>query len=262
MLSGSTSATSPRRATRPPESAVVRGLADSLIAVLLAPGCAACARPLERPTLGPVCAPCWRAVVSITPPFCAHCGDPMATWRVREGRSDRCPRCRRAPSAIALARAVGPYDGSLRAILHAFKYGTRQSLAAPLAQLMTDVAGPLLEGVEVVVPVPLHWRRRRQRGFNQAEALARRLGRPWQNAIRRTRSTPSQTDLPAAQRHRNVRDAFALRRRADVSGRVVLVVDDVSTTGATLEACARVLRAAGALEVRALTVARVVTRAP
>ncbi|MEO7275451.1 MAG: phosphoribosyltransferase family protein [Vicinamibacterales bacterium] len=92
--------------------------------------------------------------------------------------------------------------------------------------------------------------------------MARRLGRPWQNAIRRTRSTPSQTDLPAAQRHRNVRDAFALRRRAEVSGRVVLVVDDVSTTGATLEACARVLRAAGAREVRALTVARVVTRAP
>ena len=262
MLSGSTSATSRRRATSPPDTSVVRGLADSLIAILLAPGCAACTRPLERPTLGPVCAACWRAVVSIPPPVCAHCGDPLATWRVRDSQSERCPRCRRAPSAIALARAVGLYDGSLRAILHAFKYGTRPSLAAPLARLMTDAAGTLLDDVDLVVPVPLHWRRRRRRGFNQAEALARRLGKPWQDALGRTRSTPSQTDLPAAQRHRNVRDAFALRRRAEVSGRVVLLVDDVSTTGATLEACARVLRAAGAREVRALTDARVVTRAP
>jgi len=125
---------------------------------------------------------------------------------------------------------------------------------------MSEAAGDLLVDVDVVVPVPLHWRRRRQRGFNQAEALVRSLGQPWQDALRRRRSTRSQTDLQAAQRHRNVRDAFVLRRRASVSGRLVLLVDDVATTGATLEACARVLRAAGAREVRALTVARVVTR--
>ncbi len=261
MLNGSTSATSPRRPTSPPESSFARRVADSLIAILIAPGCAACAAPLDQPTLGPVCAACWRAVVPITPPFCAQCGDPLPTWRVREHHAERCPRCRRAPSAIARARAVGAYDGSLRAILHAFKYGKRQSLAAPLSGLMTDSAGSLLDEVALVVPVPLHWRRRRGRGFNQAEALAKRLGKPWQDALRRTRRTPSQTDLPAAQRHRNVRDAFALRRRAEVSGQVILLVDDVATTGATLEACAKVLRSAGAREVRALTVARVVTRA-
>jgi len=127
---------------------------------------------------------------------------------------------------------------------------------------MADAAGDLFEGIDIVVPVPLHWRRRRQRGFNQAEALARTLGMPWRNALRRTRRTPSQTELPAAQRHRNVREAFALRRRAAVSGRSILLVDDVATTGATLEACAEVLRAAGAREVRALTVARVATRVP
>jgi ComF family protein len=262
MLNGSTSATSPRRPTSPPEPSVVRRLADSLIAILIAPGCAACAGPLDRPTLGAVCAACWGAVVSITPPFCAQCGDPLPTWRGRESQAERCPRCRRQPSAIASARAVGSYEGSLRAILHAFKSGRRQSLAGPLGVLMAHAAGALLDDVDVVVPVPLHWRRRRRRGFNQAEALARRLGKPWQDALKRTRSTPSQTDLPAAQRHRNVRDAFALRRRADVNGRLVLIVDDVSTTGATLAACARVLRSAGAREVRALTVARVVTRAP
>jgi ComF family protein len=257
MLNGSTSATSPTPAGAAEPGLLIR-LADSLIAILIAPGCAACARPLERPSLGPVCAACWRAIVPITPPFCRRCGDPLPTWRVTAGPPGNCANCR--PSAIAAARAAGAYDGALRDILHAFKYGRRQSLARPLADLMRRAAGGLLTGVEIVAPVPLHWRRRRRRGFNQAEALARHLGLPCRNALRRLRSTPSQTDLPAAERHRNVRDAFAVRRGAGVNGRIVLIVDDVATTGATIEACARVLRAAGAQEVRALTAARVVTR--
>lgn len=113
----------------------------------------------------------------------------------------------------------------------------------------------------MVVPVPLHRSRQRVRGFNQASEIARHLGPPLVHALRRTRATPSQTDLPAAERHANVRDAFALSRHARVNGMVVVLVDDVSTTGATLEACARVLYEAGASEVRALTAARVVSRA-
>ena len=127
---------------------------------------------------------------------------------------------------------------------------------------MAAAAVDLLTGVDLVVPVPLHRRRRRARGFNQAEELARHLGPRCRAVLVRTRATPSQTDLPAAQRHANVRAAFALRRRADVAGLTVLLVDDVSTTGATLEACARVLRLAGAREVRALTAARVVSLLP
>jgi ComF family protein len=125
---------------------------------------------------------------------------------------------------------------------------------------MIASAGDLLIGVDLVVPVPLHGRRRRQRGFNQAEELAKHLGLEWRTVLRRTRATPSQTDLPAARRHANLKDAFALRRRERVAGLTVLLVDDVSTTGATLNACAAVLRQSGAREVRALTVARVVSR--
>jgi ComF family protein len=154
-------------------------------------------------------------------------------------------------------RGIGLYDGSLRAIVHALKYGRRPSLARPLARLMAACAPDALSGVDVVIPVPLHRGRRRTRGFNQAEELARHLGPRWTNALTRTRPTPSQTDLPAARRHANVRDAFALRRRHAVAGLCILLVDDVCTTGATLEACARVLVRAGAREVRALIAARV-----
>jgi ComF family protein len=117
----------------------------------------------------------------------------------------------------------------------------------------------VLQGASCVIPVALHPSRRRQRGFNQALDLARLLQRPVVPAVRRIRATATQTDLPAAQRHRNVRDAFAVTRAAaSLVGAVVVLVDDVSTTGATLEACARVLKEAGVKEVRALTAARVV----
>jgi ComF family protein len=119
----------------------------------------------------------------------------------------------------------------------------------------------VLEGADCVIPVPLHASRRRQRGFNQASDLSRQLGVPVVSALRRSRATTTQTGLPAAQRHRNVRDAFALTRAGRVvTGAIVVLVDDVSTTGATLDACARVLKEAGVREVRALTAARVVGR--
>jgi ComF family protein len=158
-------------------------------------------------------------------------------------------------------RAVGLHDGALRSVVHALKYGRRPSVAKPLAGLMAASAPELLHGVDRIVPVPLHQGRHRARGFNQAEELARHLEPAcMMKALRRTRATPSQTDLPEAQRHANVRGAFALRRGGTVAGLCVLLVDDVCTTGATLEACARVLTEAGAREVRALTAARVVSR--
>jgi ComF family protein len=169
------------------------------------------------------------------------------------------------PSDVDRARAIGDYDGVLRDVIHALKYGGRRSLAVPLARRMREAAGGLLDGVELVVPVPLHGRRRRERGFNQAEDLAAQLGLPMARALRRTRPTQSQTELPSSRRHRNVRGAFALTRSGAegakaVRGRLLLIVDDVSTTGATLQACARVLKDAGAREVRALTAAKVSTR--
>jgi ComF family protein len=238
---------------------IAQAAADAILAVVLAPACAACAAPLDQPTRGAVCARCWRAVLPITPPLCDRCGDPLPAWRAVSLAAARCPRCRRGVRAVDRACAIGGYDDPLRAIVHALKYDGRRSLARPLGAMMRERGAELLAGAGAVVPVPLHGSRRRQRGFNQADDLARHLGLPVCRALKRVRATPTQTGLPAARRRRNVHDAFAPNRRArGLAGAIVVLIDDVSTTGATLDACARVLKEIGVAEVRALTAARVV----
>jgi predicted amidophosphoribosyltransferase len=267
----------------------------------MAPACASCAQLLEAPAAGPVCEACWRSIRPFTPPWCDACGDPLPPIRRTPDRSDagrtpcdqpappvRCPSCRRLPGQVSRARAIGPYERHLRDIIHAFKYEGRRSLATRLGALMRAHGSDVLAGADLAVPVPLHWRRRHARGFNQAELLARELGLPVRQLLRRRFHTRPQIELPAGARHTNVAGAFALTWRCRlpetgdgagfrlarrwlrqgnpprprfprIDGKVIVLVDDVSTTGATLEACARVLLAAGAAEVRALTAARVVS---
>jgi ComF family protein len=243
----------------------LRGAADGTAAVILAPLCAACRVPLEHPTRGAVCSSCWASIVPITPPCCRTCGDPLPSWRAISIEDTRCPRCRRTSAAgtrVSLVRAIGRYEGSLRAIVHALKYDGRPTIARHLAARMHQSGGDVLEDADCVVPVPLHGSRERARGFNQARELARHLGLPVIDAVSRTRRTASQADLPAARRHANVRGAFVVRKGARIEGRTVVLVDDVSTTGATLNACAGPLFDAGAADVRALVAAKAVTRRP
>jgi len=148
----------------------------------------------------------------------------------------------------------------MKEIIHALKYERRRSISPRLGALMRESGAPLLRDATIVVPVPLHPRREYERGFNQAEDLAMHLGPPVMKLLTRVRHTQSQIDLPKNQRQQNVKGAFAFTdpgSRFPVPGMVVLV-DDVSTTGSTLEACARVLKDAGVKEVRAVTAARVV----
>ena len=187
-----------------------RRVADALLSILQAARCAACEEVLDDPTRGPVCAHCWTTVRTITPPVCHTCGDPLPSWRVISRHASACPRCRRAPRAVARSRAVGPYETSLRAIIHALKYDGRRSLALPLSALMRSHGQDVLVDADCVVPVPLHPGRRQTRGFNQAADLAAHLGLPVTPALRRVKRTPAQTGLPAARRHRNFRGAFAL----------------------------------------------------
>ena len=156
-----------RRAAR-----VCRAGLDALLAITLAPRCAACASVLTAPLDGPVCASCWSGVVPLIPPFCRTCGDPLPSWRVISAALEKCPRCRRGGYLFSAARAAGNYEGTLRDILHAFKYDSRRSLARPLGVMLRTAGANLLADAHCVVPVPLHPWRRLRRGFNQAEVLA------------------------------------------------------------------------------------------
>src|SRR5262249_42788539 len=160
------------------------------------PACAVCDTALDHPSRGPVCDGCWRSILPLTPPLCDRCGDPLATWRVISAPLGRCPRCRRAPPSVDRARAIGPYGGGLRSIVHALKYQGRRSLARPLGELMRRHGGDILEGASCVLPVPLHASRRRQRGFNQAADLAGHMMMPVVAGLRRIRATATQTGLP------------------------------------------------------------------
>ena len=159
-----------------------------------------------------------------------------------------------------MACAVDHYEGRMKEIIHALKYERRRSIASRLGALMQECGRRVLVDADVVVPVPLHPCREYERGFNQADDLAQHLGVPVCRLLKRVRHTHSQIELPKHQRQQNVKDAFALTVSAPKGSTisVAVLVDDVSTTGSTLEACAKVLKAAGVKEVRALTAARVV----
>jgi ComF family protein len=226
--------------------------------LVLPPLCLVCRKPVGDP--GALCADCWSAVRFIGPPLCERCGLPFE----HEQASAVCGGCMAQPPVFARARAVMRYDEASKPLILRFKNADRVHAAPALARWMARAGADLLAQSELIVPVPLHWRRLFRRRYNQsallAKALTRQSGIPWApDALRRLRPTPSQGGLTARERRLNVRGAFAVprRRRALVAGRRVLLVDDVLTTGATLDAAARALRRAGAAHVDALAIARV-----
>ena len=168
--------------------------------------------------------------------------------------------CREGLANFDAAYSFGSYEGSLQQLIHLFKYAKVESLADPLSRFMLQ-AIPLDSKIDVVIAMPMHWRKQWERGFNQAELLAepvaRRYGLKLSKNLRRTRYTKSQAGLTETDRRANLRGSFQVRHPEQIAGKRVLVIDDVFTTGSTLRAAAEVLKAAGAGHVSALTLARV-----
>jgi len=177
---------------------------------------------------------------------------------------DLCTVCRESLVNFDTVYSFGSYEGPLRKLIHLFKYGKVETLAGPLSRLLIRSL-PLDQRFDVIVAMPMHWRKQWERGFNQAELLAKpvakRHGVKLATNLRRKRQTKAQAGLTEAQRLANVKDSFLIRRSEEINGKRVLLVDDVFTTGATLRAAAAALKKAGAVHVSALTLARVDRRA-
>ena len=243
--------------------ALAARLVQELTLFIYPPTCAGCGLPLDSDRSGPFCPDCLRTLEFISEPYCPVCGVPYAT---EIPKAHLCGDCLAGIHYFDRARSTGFYRGSLREVLHRFKYGGRTSLARPLAQMLTAPGKHLarLHKIDRIIPVPLHPKRLRQRGFNQASLLARRLGSALRISVdyaslKRFRWTEPQTGLSRRQRAANVKGAFRLKAPEKVRSKGILLLDDVLTTGETVNQCVRVLkRDGGAKEVVVLTVARTV----
>jgi len=232
----------------------------ALLDVVLPPTCIAC----REEVIGDrgLCPACWRQVAFLGAPCCRACGLP---FEVDLGPDALCPSCLAAPPAVAMTRSAFRHDELGRRLVLNFKFGDRLDAVPVLARTMVQAGGEVLDGADVLVPVPLHRRRLFSRRFNQSALLARKIAdlthMPLDvSALRRVRNTPHQTGLSRPARQRNMAGAFAVLAGSKeiLSGKTVVLIDDVRTTGVTLHAAARVLLTAGAGEVRALTLSRVV----
>lgn len=209
---------------------------------------------------GTLCLACWKEVPFIAAPQCACCGLP---FEYALGEDALCGECLKEMPPYAKARAVFVYNDTSKELVHKLKYNDQLHLAAVYGPWLAKAAGELLPACDIIVPVPLSWRRFVGRRYNQAallaDALAKKTGLPvLPDALERARHTPPQTGLSRNQREKNVSGAFKINKKykKDLTDKTVLLVDDVMTTGATLGACAATLLKAGAKEVNVLTLAR------
>lgn len=226
---------------------------DRTLDTLLPLDCCGCGEPVRGGPLRYLCELCFRAMDWILPPYCQRCGSPGP---------EECSRCVRESPAYGRCRFLFAFAGPGRGYAHDLKYRGARLLLRDLEVLVRSVPGFVehLNGA-ILIPVPLHPRKRRKRGFNQSEWIAEALvdlaeGAEMNPVLERVRPTGTQTDLSRPMRRENVKNAFALRPRTRLDGeRRYVVIDDVFTTGSTLEACVRALHAGGASEVDALALA-------
>lgn len=232
--------------------------------LLFPPSCLGCGASIAGSAA--LCGGCWRETPFLAEPLCDQCGAPFDHEPMATAPPDRivCERCERRPPPWRRGRAAILYDGAGRDLVLALKHADRTDIARPMARWMARVGAPLLESADALVPVPLHWRRRLRRRYNQSAEIARVLSRlsgaPLDlSALTRRRPTTSQDGKTAVERRRNVSDAFHVTRRgaARLADRRVLLIDDVLTTGATAGACARALLEAGAGAIDLLVFANV-----
>ena len=256
----------PRARQRAVALAPFQVLTQSIFSVLFPSDCRLCGTSLENISRVPVCQDCLAEIVPARAPQCVICSDRLASAQLLRG-DGLCANCRDCSPDFDRAASFGEYRGGVRGLIHLLKYESVTPVATPLggmlAQAITELLAGCADAAPLLIPVPLYKSRRRSRGFNQAELIARAAAKRLPQrlevaceALVRHRDTVSQVGLTREERIANVRDAFRVADNARVSGRDIMLVDDVMTTGTTLSECARVLKQAGAKRVWAATVAR------
>jgi ComF family protein len=235
-------------------------LSQNLFNCFFPDDCRLCEQPLRTVSRVPVCPACLALPKPLESEFfCLGCRTPFSS-AFALGDDGFCSLCRQGLVGFDAAYSFGSYEGPLRKLIHLFKYGKVESLAGPLSRFLLT-AVPLDVEFDLVIAMPMHWRKQWERGFNQAELLAapvaRRYGLNPGTNLRRQRYTVAQASLTEAQRLKNLDKSFCVKRAAEVSGKRILLIDDVFTTGTTLRTAAEALKAAGAAHVSALTLARV-----
>ncbi len=248
----------------PGPASILRQALEAFASVVFPAPCRLCEEPLNTATRIPVCPTCLDSFQILEGQGCGRCGRPFPSALAAVSLPPLCHLCRRRVYAFDLARSYAAYDEVMARAITLFKNQGVTPLGAFFAERLAALwlREMDLTAADLVIPVPLDARRLRERGFNQAEVIARplakRLGLPLRSSVLlRTRPRPDQLRLTRQQRWRTVRGAYCARVNAEVDNLRVLLVDDVFTTGATLDACARALRQAGASSIVALTVARV-----
>ena len=222
---------------------------DAILNLLFPVSCVICRDVVLDRRWGAACPECWSRLTPLAPPICPQCG---TSGIALEGP---CGACRLGEHAFDFGRSALLFDDTCRELIHHLKYSDRVSLARPFGEILKTCLDQEPFTGEIIIPVPLYRSRRRHRGFNQAELIAERLNRRTEaRLLRRRKNTPTQTGLTRPQRRANLAGAFEVRGRLPAS---VIVVDDVYTTGATLNEIAKTLKRAGVQRVEVLTIARV-----
>jgi len=235
-------------------------LQKTALDAIFPPGCISCAEPIDTP--GNLCANCWPEMTYISAPFCDKCGFP---FEFDAGDGFVCATCLKQPPVFARARAVFKYDDASRDMILGYKHSDQTNRAPTFANWMSRAGADLINDCDIICPVPLHHKRLIKRRFNQSALLVREIAdlvdKPAiPDLLTRKRPTRSQGGLSAKARLRNVRGVFEVTaaRKAQLHGARVLLIDDVLTTGATVNACSKCLLEGGAIKVDVLTLSRVV----
>jgi ComF family protein len=243
------------------EPTSIRGLFRRALDFLLPASCSYCRNPVAGSEIPRFCGHCWSDFTPVPGPVCPSCGRPFGSpASLAHSPEHECLACRIRPPHFDQALAAGLFEGPLREAIHVYKYRPVLALGKPLAEWMASKVRMTAQ-LDLAMPVPLHRKRLRHRGFNQALILARGISERFSlpliyDNLARIRSTRPQVGLSVREREENVQGAFALLHPAEVRDKRILLIDDVFTTGSTMNECANVLKASGARSVTVLTLAR------